>query len=206
MSDALRPVRLRADELTAPPVVGRTYLVPTVRHEWWGFTSAWPVMGPKHEDGEHLNFPYEHYHIDSRFLNDRQRRKVEWQYENIAANRGVGDVLALGVASAPLMTGHLHLPPLPAPVLRPLRCRSDQHAYPLGYSLKNTPHARMHETFAGRRCGRDAAGHLICPHKGFVLDSLVPDASGRVICPLHGLVVDVVSARVVAPETGAAAS
>lgn len=61
----------RIDQLDAPPVIGKFYMVPATRWKWnctgrrkkW-----WPVVGPKHNDVEFFNFPHQHFHTDVRFL------------------------------------------------------------------------------------------------------------------------------------------
>ena len=48
--------------------VGKFYRVPCIRaakpvqygNEWL------PILGPWHEDTEHINFPHHHYHVDAR--------------------------------------------------------------------------------------------------------------------------------------------
>ena len=40
------------DSMTAPPVAGRFYMVPTIRCRWNRCTGVYPVIGPKHEDAE----------------------------------------------------------------------------------------------------------------------------------------------------------
>ena len=66
----------RVDRLKEPPVIGQAYLVPTVFGEWSGLRRDWPVMGLKHDDIQHLNFPIVHYHLDARFL--RVREDLLW--------------------------------------------------------------------------------------------------------------------------------
>lgn len=185
----------RVDELRAPPVVGQFYLVPTVRHHWYDSLGVWPVMGPKHEDAEHLQFDREHYHLDLRFLSPHTERKLLQRAGDAAEFRGVtgrGSKLAYICAANPV-TQEWADEPLPKPIYLPKRCYRNEHAYPLPRSVggRNPGFRNLHAAFAGRRCGRDAGGRLICPHKGFALDSLVPDEHGRVVCPLHGLVIDV---------------
>ena len=183
-----RPSRpQRIDELTAPPIVGQRYLVPTVRYPWFGKVDAWPVMGPKHNDIEHFRFERQHYHVDLRFLTDAQIRRVEKAayYKSI-------EMCAAGNPLASHGLEHSE-----DPVLRRLVCRRIDHSFPMRAAAKNTPHRALAKAYAGHRCARNAAGLLICPHKGFALDSLVPDADGRVVCPLHGLVIDVRAGAVV---------
>lgn len=196
--------REAAADLQGPPVVGRTYLVPTVRHRWHGVSGTWPVMGPRHEDPE-LNFPWRHHHVDARFLTPAQARTVRRVYGRMVDASGrapvaEGDLLALAVAASPLREELGET--MAEAVARPRVCVATGHDYPVGRSLGLPTFARLHEAHAGRRCARDAAGRLVCPHKGFVLDSLAPDAGGRVTCPLHGLVVDLASGTVVGRDAG----
>lgn len=181
----------RIDELTAPPVVGQRYLVPTVLYPWHGVRKAWPVMGPRHEDGEHIGFHYEHYHVDIRFVSRSDAERVG------------GAVLDLGeiAARAPLSTRDE--PEHPSPVWRPRLCHRAGNDYPYGEHRTLGFIPKLRAAYAGRRCGKNAAGLLVCPHKGFVLNSLQPDANGRVVCPLHGLVIDVAAEVVVEAGGGA---
>ncbi len=203
----------RITHLTAPPVLGRWYLVPTVEYVWLDVSTAaprpWPVFLPKHDDREHLNFPWPHYHVDPRFLRSR-----DWQ-RAISAGRHRESVTrsddhAYGHAQrVPLMMLRDGLrwrdPADPAagageerphgPVIwRRMRCARVEIPYQFGdYPAIRT--IRAH--YAGRTC-KHARGGLICPHKRFPLGSLVPDADGVVTCPLHGLRVDVATGKVVA--------
>lgn len=192
-----KPVRI--DELTAPPVVGRQYLVPTVLYEWGGLTDRWPVMGPKHEDGEYLGFWRPHHHIDARFVTPVQARRMRAVID-VDRFRGAGSPIAAvfaACAALPLQQAEGRAP-LPEPVYAPMRCARKHHDYPLAYSLSRPRHRDLHAAYTGRRCGKNAEGLLVCPHKGFVLNSLQRDEQGRVVCPLHGLVIDM-AAEVVTP-------
>lgn len=183
----------RSDQLTTPPVIGQRYLVPTVAYPWFGKVDAWPVMGPKHTDAEHIGFEPEHYHVDIRFLSEAQSKRIE----KASYGRHIADV----AASNPLATrgGPEH----PAPTLKRLTCRSDAHHYPSWGVRRQHWYPRLVGAYAGRRCGKNAEGLLVCPHKGFVLSSLQRDSQGRVVCPLHGLVIDM-SAEAVIDSTGGA--
>lgn len=48
--------------------IGKFYRVPTVWGYNHGYTGNWPVLGPKHEDREIIEFDDHHYHIDWRFV------------------------------------------------------------------------------------------------------------------------------------------
>ncbi len=186
------------DTLDKPPLVGSRYIVPTVFHPWFGRVEAWPVMGPKHTDAEHIGFHQEHYHVDIRFLSEAQVRRIE----RLSHRMTIETI----VASAPLATmgpsGKEQ--PHPDPIPKRLTCRRSGHDYPV-YGARRQPGLRkLAEAYAGRKCGRNAEGALVCPHKGFVLASLEPDEQGRVVCPLHGLEIDACSGAVVGKANAAA--
>lgn len=179
------------EDLDRPPAVGTRYLVPTVLYPWFGKLEPWPVMGPKHTDAEHVGFHPEHYHVDVRFLSEAQVRRIE----RVSLGMGIETI----VASSPLACRgddggtKTH----PDPVIRRLTCRRSAHGYPLYGARSQQGLRRLAEAYGDRKCGRNAEGALVCPHKGFVLSSLEPDENGRVVCPLHGLVIDTRSATVV---------
>lgn len=175
----------RIEDTTSPPVVGQRYLVPTVFYPWHGIRKAWPVMGPRHEDGEHLGFYDEHYHVDIRFVSPSDlARLTKWM--------DAGEV----AARFPLFSQNEA--PHPSRVWRSRICHRASNDYPLHNRRINQGLERLRSAYAGRRCGKNAEGLLVCPHKGFVLNSLARDERGRVVCPLHGLVIDM-AAEVVTP-------
>ncbi len=176
----------RVDQLTEPPVVGRHYLVPTVRGAWYGILRDWPVIGGKHADSEFFDFPAPHYHLDRRFLPRR-----------IGGQRGRSALDIHWAVTSPLQEskpGLANLPqndPLPPPVLRRRQClRSDIHfpTHPAGV-------VAMQAAFAGTQCNRGNAG-WICPHRGFALGSIPADGRGVILCPMHGLQIDAASGTV----------
>lgn len=66
-------------------VVGKMYRVPcmfverVVRSSWIP-TDGWvPVVGPRHNDVEHLNFDHEHYHVDWRFISSQAFAFATWR-------------------------------------------------------------------------------------------------------------------------------
>lgn len=172
----------RVTELTKPPIVGRYYLVPTVKGPFFGRSRLWPVTGPVHSDADYLNFPPMHYHIDGRFLSLPSLTEIE------RAVRYIDSSLAILVASQPIST------------LQPvgwsrLQCLREQPAYPYERALtKIETFVRLWAAFAGRQCKADATG-WICPHRGAVLGSL-PVKDGVITCPLHGLRIAVLTGRV----------
>ena len=186
-------------ELTQPPVVGQWYLVPCVRYWWGGRLAWWPVIGPKHDDAEHLAFEQPHYHIDRRFLTRADFRRGGWRAtrRHVREGRQPWYPADTAFAASPLSerpareeVGVMVDGPLPPPVLKRRRCLVADVGFPT-IERAGEKFERFHAAYKGRRCGRDADGHLICPHKGARLSSLAADRNGIVTCPLHGLAVNV---------------
>lgn len=167
----------RIDRLTAPPVVGRYYLVPTVHYRLRGLLSEWPVIGRRHDDAEHLRFNHLHYHLDARFLGKRQLQAIETQGRDIAAS--VASVVIVKVGDAP-----------PArPIWRARRCKRGAMAWPHQLAEKKNPgFAALRCAYEGRQARRGRGGWL-CPHRHVSLGSL-PAVAGVITCPLHGLRID----------------
>lgn len=172
-------------DLKEPPVPGQFYLVPAVfyiyshvslKRRWW------PVLGPKHEDADHLNFKWVHYHLDRRFLSDATiNRAHSWGDD--------GDtIIALGPIMEPHW-GNNDYGPMPEPQLRRMKCHRAGIGFPPA-SERSELFRKFYSSYRGRKCPRDAEGHLICPHKGARLTSLVPNEQGIITCPLHGLLID----------------
>jgi hypothetical protein len=161
----------RADRLKAPPIVGQHYRVTTVFTNHSGLCSHWPVMGLRHTDADHLNFPHEHFHIDLRFVSKRQLT---------ALNRSSLDGAAVVAARSPISFY------IGKPELRPMRCMRVDHEYPVKMTRVALLFRKMFAHFAGRQCARGKRG-WVCPHKLFPFGSILPDAKGIVTCPLHGL-------------------
>lgn len=178
----------RSDRLVGPPLVGRCYLVPCVRYDLRGLVSNWPVMGPRHADAEHLNFPAVHYHLDLRFLS---RHQLEW----IGCSWRGPEVEAAALPLSEHRDGTHG--PLPEPTLRRLRCRRADHGYPTERVAKARGFRALWAAYAGRRCRRGKAG-FICPHRHFPLASIVA-LDGIITCPLHGLRIDAASGIVLPP-------
>lgn len=62
--------------------VGKFYMVPCIKvaldaRTIWMDVNGWvPVLGPKHTDAEHLEFQFEHWHIDWRFVGHKPYRAL----------------------------------------------------------------------------------------------------------------------------------
>jgi hypothetical protein len=179
-------------DLKEPPEPGRHYLVPAVFYVYGRISRRpgwYPVIGPKHDDAEHLNFKWPHYHLDRRFMSNRQMKRAAGDW------RSGSDVVAIGPIMEPI-SGLNDWGSMPTPTLRQMKC----HRSEIGFPATPRGHgvfSRFHETFLGKKCPRDAEGHLICPHKGARLSSLVPNEHGVITCPLHGLLIDLATETVV---------
>lgn len=182
----------RVTTLREPPIVGRFYLVPTVEYIWGRRQDAWPVFLPKHEDAEHLNFRYSHYHVDPRFLSAVQRRHVTAWSEEVGEERWRREVEQVAQRS-PLSRveyGASESDPHGPIVWRRRRCSQAR----IEYHYHDHIDRKLRPAFAGRVCHRSQTG-WICPHKRFPLGSIAP-VDGVVTCPLHGLRIDAESGRV----------
>lgn len=169
----------RIDTLVGAPIVGRYYLVPCVLGGWYGQQREWPVIGPVHDDRAHFNFPYAHYHLDTRFVRARDA-SLRW------------------LANSPVLLGDIRDP---APSYRRRLCRRPEAGFAACIdeirSLKSWHH--FTEAYADARLRRDAAGNWVCPHRGFSLASCPVGPDGTIVCPLHGLRWHADSGRAAAP-------
>lgn len=178
----------RIDELCAPPEIGRFYLVPTVRGDWSGSVGDWPVLGPKHSDAQCLDFDYQHYHLDARFM--AVGEDDEWRWRSVMA--------------APLMVSwRINSGGLPAPVWRRRKCR--RHANPFQEYLHSVVASdktrwRCHfDQWAGKQARHDGRG-WVCPHRSVPLAGQ-PVVDGAITCPLHLLKIDAATGTVLPAPT-----
>lgn len=61
--------------LTGPLVIGRFYSVPSINALVWNLGMT-PIIGPLHEDKEHIGFDDLHWHIDWRFVSAWQLSRL----------------------------------------------------------------------------------------------------------------------------------
>jgi len=164
-------------------VIGQFYMVPcmyaqpSARSRWMDASGWVPVLGPKHEDAEHLDFEFQHYHIDWRFVGHPAfriaSRGKHWSpLRHVMTNSG-GDLWHHKLEGAP--------------VLRRIKCKREMPEFPHNASLgskANIHWARM-ERAQAFTCNKLKPGN-ICPHRGIDLTPFIK-ADGTVICPGHGL-------------------
>lgn len=169
--------------------VGKFYRVPCVRGSWLGVADWYPVLGALHEDSEHINFPYWHYHVDSRFLSQRQCRRAANYYRQ---DRGCIEVL---VRRFPLMIHECTRKQFrredhPKPVMRKRKCARERFSPRVA---DNAPwNNGLESAYADKKL---AHGH--CPHRGADLSTMRPDSVGCIECPLHGLIFHAETGRMV---------
>lgn len=178
----------RLDKMTESPVVGRYYLVPTVRGTWHNQIRDWPVIGPEHEDQQFFNFPYPHYHVDGRFLTHAEKRTAIssrwWDNEDMDDR----EQLARVCIGSPLQANDLiNKTGLPKPILKRKRCGLSVLPLPPTVAMAQTWQV-MAKHFAGRKCAHGKRG-WVCPHQNVALGSVL-SVDGVITCPLHGLRID----------------
>lgn len=169
----------RVDRVTTPLVVGRYYLVPTVRMRYFSDKlDNIPVIGPKHEDKEFFNFEAEHYHCDVRFMSQRWFNSMGFNVLVAPVTQRRDDPLDLKIPSILWMKKKC--------------CRSSVD-YPFG-DRKAICYLKKH--YSGKQCSRGKGG-WICPHRKAPLGSIQPDVNGIITCFLHGLEIDATTGIVV---------
>lgn len=157
---------IEAVETVSRLQVGKFYLVNTVIREFG--KKIIPIHGALHEDAEIINFPFEHWHIDWRFVDARTYefyRKagggwfMPWAWP-INRDNSIGPV-----------------------VRRKLKCKRQFGPY--------MPKERILWLRALEEKYRDAKmKNLICPHKGLPCNA-TPTVDNVVICRGHGLAFNV---------------
>ena len=186
------------NDLTEPPVVGKFYMVPTVSAVWSGSVGEFPVIGPLHNDRQHIGFDRDHWHIDTRFLPERGKLKHESTQE-----------YWLRIMATPVMRSwkssinqHTAARSVAAVYLRRWQCK--RHAIEhisIFESRAVSSHAgwKAHfDHYAGHKCKHDGAGWR-CPHRNVSL-ATQPVINGVVRCPLHALMIDNATGRVLSRQ------
>lgn len=176
----------RIEDLQEPPVIGTIYDVPTV--EMWEkiykggeishytFLRLVPVIGPEHEDAEHINFPYDHWHIDWRFATkghwkEETSRMTDFRVLAVVAIRGSESVIRF-------VRGN--------PFRRRWVCKRPMPQWPPTDDVKYS-NVRWMKGLENEYAGCPLKPGQICPHRGVPLATLPADSNGVVTCPGHGL-------------------
>jgi len=164
-------------------IVGRTYLVNTVRTLTCSTFSGepMPILGQMHEDRETIKFPYEHFHIDWRFVTQAMYEHVQ---TIILQQLALRDELKRfwNLMAIPLSVGFA-IQSGPAIKRVPLKCKRPF----LVWSDKPEWMPDLERAYFGKRACKD-----ICPHRGISLVGAPEDPTipGSRVCPGHGLCFD----------------
>lgn len=168
----------------ARPEIGRFYMVPCMKvadsaRTIWMDVGGWvPVLGPRHIDQDHLDFPWEHYHIDWRFVGAQP-----WKYANDESDLNVLGRVLTNTDGKGALRG--------SPELRRIKCKREMPKFP--------PRAAIYHAWRGDvgikwerleraqafACNKLKPGN-ICPHRGIDLTAFAQE-DGAAICPGHGL-------------------
>ncbi|HRH68854.1 MAG TPA: hypothetical protein PLB89_05035 [Flavobacteriales bacterium] len=162
---------LRIDELTAPPVVGRTYLVPHVFQLTYPSDTRvgnWvPVRGAVHDDAE-LGVLRKHLHFDERFVSKAMMKRI-------GIENAHSWIVVIGQRDSSMRWSDGKVE------WRPARCVTNV----VGFANAGRTKAffRFHQEYRDKELLK---GH-ICPHRGYDLSTIPANAEGVKVCPLHGL-------------------
>jgi hypothetical protein len=175
--------KLQQIDSVCEPAVGVRYLVPMVDGEYNGKRAWWPVLGPKHEDAEFINFPHQHYHIDPRFLSKAQVRFLGMSEESGTLYAPKRKIYSQNVFASPL---HENTTP---GLKRRIHSGVEHRARMMLRQMPSYPryNARWLPTLEDAYADVKLKPGMVCPHRGAPLRGLTPDADGCVTCPLHGL-------------------
>jgi hypothetical protein len=139
--------------------------------DWRGYRNVWlPVIGPKHEDQEFINFPWQHYHLDWRFVPSRI-------FDFIASVRGPSLVYASPI-QCPNTYGEKVI--AEGPVLKRMKCKRELPSFPIAAVEK----AWLPRLTAKYACAKLTNG--VCPHRGIPVEAMIRDGD-ILTCPGHGL-------------------
>ena len=182
-------------------IIGQFYDIPCISLTPGGYVlggNKWaPIFGPIHQDADFFNFPYDHVHIDFRFLSNAVFRRVRARYDRNCDARGVYKM----VANSP------HQPI----TMRKLECKRD---WPSPYAYTEQIFSKMTtdecRDYTEQQLPKTARGYcalraafadkkmtnMVCPHKGMPLDEAHREGD-VVTCPGHGLKWNVVTGEAV---------
>lgn len=162
------------DRYAAAYEVGKYYLVPCVRGQYFGVVADWPVIGPMHEDAEYIKFKWHHYHIDWRFVPHKLFRPLGYKM------------------GALLLTNHISNPiGLPAPVLRRRKMYRPFQKFIWPATMSDA-----YKKFAAAYSESKLSSGMVCPHRGLPLQGC-PQDGDVVTCPGHGLRWNVITGELV---------
>lgn len=169
------------DDLTSPPVVGRTYLARCVfvperigasRRGLW-----WPVHGAAHTDAE-IGTPGKHYHLAMPLLGVHQAESLA-EHDPMGIDLAWGYAMPVFVAGTSTASGETVGNAFTAERVFPRRCRRPWPEYPAVAAQAIT--ATLERLYP-----QALPSSMRCPHRGINL-AAVPARDGVITCPGHGL-------------------
>ena len=168
--------------------LGKFYFVRCLRATWSRDNKPeWtPVIGPPHDDLEHIGFKQQHLHVDFRFLGKKARRHAK---EHQHGDREINLVFVLPI-SIVMPIGSREGFGLDDKRLQEFPEESYMKTIKLKFKTEcpeynfKPPWLRSMET--AHRNAR-LSPNMICPHRGADLSGMKPDENGLLTCPLHGL-------------------
>ena len=189
--------------------IGNDYSIPHVRAAWPRDTPNWiPVLGPRHNDTEIINFDHEHFHIDIRFLEDDLLEQAEelvpknsilaisWVYQRVITSVAPDTQERLWVRfnKEGALVEHATEDVLDVPQeswyqVRQTKFRRD---YPEHPTFLVPWMKKLEKAYAKARLQEN----MVCPHRGTDLTGL-EIKNGCVTCPLHGLTWNVKTGKLV---------
>lgn len=161
--------------------IGKFYMVQSVYAERWfeKFTGWVPVIGPKHEDAELINFPAEHWHVDWRFAGEHLVSALLKLRFNILEQCDQRLLYAYPVQEFEQGMGGRNGRKIVKEIgLRRMKCKREWPDFPRDRAVWQP---RLMREFACTKMK-----NMRCPHRGIPLDT-VPAVDGVITCPGHGL-------------------
>jgi hypothetical protein len=184
----------RIGEIKGLLVVGKYYLVPCMRVRYErGNEIDWLVIGPEHSDAEYLNFHYQHYHFDVRFVS---KSVFESQLKI-----GIGPYALAAVLHTGRHRSRNEM--VIGPFEKRRKCLRLMPEFPIYGPVFPKPKLNaswMPDLEAAYKDCTIKADCLRCPHRGLPLNGPPVDEQGNVVCPGHGLRFNLHAGRLV-PRT-----
>lgn len=157
------------------PIVGQFYWVSFVnvhKESHIGKILWRPIIGPLHEDAEHIRFPHQHWHVDWRFASENYHRMCQGQWND--PTRVHMYVCTLFRDSNNPNPRN----PITEIVRRYVKCRRVMPPYP-DKGAPWLPDLEKAYASAKMKCMR-------CPHRNMPLDPRMAK-DGIITCQAHGL-------------------
>lgn len=175
--------RPRLVELDQPIEVGKHYMVPCIkideiesaRGKYKSLNCmAWVPVWPIDHDDRDIGFPEQHYHVDWRFVSNKDIRCIVKALYGLKCPDGpiedmLQEIILLVIVIKDVIEG---------PEEWPQCCYRTRLTWPYHHRAPEKLEIKLKG--AKLKCNR-------CPHWGFDLSTVPPDENGIIQCPGHGL-------------------